>query len=152
MDSYAQAHPNITRTLYNETNSGSAFRQWAKGIQAVTGDLVWIAESDAYCDEHFLEVLVRCFDDEAVMLAGARCEFVNSDETPLQGEFTRYVSDLSCAAQWEGPYVETAHNEVRNALGIKNTIPRAEGVTMDENGTLYMVSEPNLFYRFERQK
>ncbi|WP_248750877.1 SdiA-regulated domain-containing protein [Pseudomonas sp. MWU15-20650] len=36
--------------------------------------------------------------------------------------------------------------------GLQRTIPRAEGVTLDEDGTLYMVSEPNLFYRFEKQK
>jgi uncharacterized protein YjiK len=41
---------------------------------------------------------------------------------------------------------------LRGFNGLKGTIPRAEGVTMDEAGTLYMVSEPNLFYRFEKQR
>lgn len=35
--------------------------------------------------------------------------------------------------------------------GLKDTIPRAEGVAIDEKGTLYMVSEPNLFYSFSKK-
>ncbi|KQZ86559.1 SdiA-regulated domain-containing protein [Pseudomonas sp. Root562] len=41
---------------------------------------------------------------------------------------------------------------LRGFNSLKNTIPRAEGVTMDEAGNLYFVSEPNLFYRFEKQR
>ena len=40
---------------------------------------------------------------------------------------------------------------LRGFNGLQDTIPRAEGVAIDEHGTLYMVSEPNLFYRFEKK-
>lgn len=128
MQEYADRHPEITRTLFNDENSGSVFRQWAKGIKAARGDLVWIAESDDYCDERFLEVLVRSFDDEAVLLAYGDCVFVHKDETPIPNEFKLYLSDLECAAKWDDRYVETAHREVGSCLGIKNTIPNASGV------------------------
>lgn len=34
--------------------------------------------------------------------------------------------------------------------GLGKTVPQAEGIAMDEAGTLYMVSEPNLFYVFRQ--
>jgi glycosyltransferase involved in cell wall biosynthesis len=130
LNEYAAAHSEITRTIYNDQNSGSAFRQWAKGLKEATGELVWIAESDDFCDERLVEVLIRCFDDEAVLLAYGNSVFVDREEAPLDPSdaFEGHVKDLNCGDKWTGPYVETARNEVISALGVKNTIPNASSV------------------------
>jgi uncharacterized protein YjiK len=35
--------------------------------------------------------------------------------------------------------------------GLTEDIPQAEGITMDDHGTLYVISEPNLFYAFKKK-
>ncbi|GGI79844.1 SdiA-regulated domain-containing protein [Shewanella gelidii] len=35
-------------------------------------------------------------------------------------------------------------------FGLKQDIPQAEGITLDQDGLLYIVSEPNLFYRYQK--
>lgn len=40
----------------------------------------------------------------------------------------------------------------RGHHGLKESVPQAEGVALDEAGTLYLVSEPNLFYVFRKRR
>lgn len=39
----------------------------------------------------------------------------------------------------------------RGMAELENSVPQAEGMTLDDQGNLYLVSEPNLFYAFERE-
>ena len=62
-------HPQISHVIYNEKNSGSPFKQWAKGIELARGEYVWIAESDDWAELTFLEKLVPILDcDEKLSL------------------------------------------------------------------------------------
>ncbi|AYC31069.1 DNA-binding protein [Pseudomonas cavernae] len=40
---------------------------------------------------------------------------------------------------------------LRGQHGLRRSVPQAEGITMDDAGTIYLVSEPNLFYVFRKQ-
>lgn len=39
----------------------------------------------------------------------------------------------------------------KGSMGLSKSVPQAEGIAMGEDGTLYLVSEPNLFYVFSKQ-
>lgn len=142
LNEYAQAFPAFTRLLYNDQNSGGVFRQWAKGIKASKGELVWIAESDDYCALNFLEVLIKQFNDEAVLLAYCKPVFVDQHENSLPYDFESYLRELNDAERWMESYVQTAHQEVCQALGIKNTIPNASGVLFRRPISLPLLDDP----------
>lgn len=52
-------NPHLTQIVVNEKNSGSAFFQWDKGIKLAKGEVIWIAESDDYCELNLLEELIN---------------------------------------------------------------------------------------------
>ncbi|SDS40385.1 Uncharacterized protein YjiK [Halopseudomonas sabulinigri] len=59
-----------------------------------------------------------------------------SDESHMVVEYDKAGEPLSLLGLWRG------------MSGLQRTIPQAEGLAMDEQRRLYLVSEPNLFYRF----
>jgi glycosyltransferase involved in cell wall biosynthesis len=141
LDHYAARYPAITRTIYNRTNSGSVFRQWRKALSQARGDLVWIAESDDYCDADFLDKLVSAFDDDAVTLAYAHYVFVDEQGVAQPNGFENYVGVID-KQKWTKSYVNTAHREVREALGMRNCIPNASGAVFRRRDGLTILDDP----------
>ena len=54
-------NPHLSQIVVNEQNTGSPFKQWDKGINLAKGELIWIAESDDYCELNLLEELVTAY-------------------------------------------------------------------------------------------
>lgn len=50
----------------------------------------------------------------------------------------------------EGKPVSTL-SLLRGQHGLKASVPQAEGIAMDNDGVLYLISEPNLFYVFKKK-
>ncbi|WP_187177842.1 glycosyltransferase family 2 protein [Algoriphagus sp. AK58] len=59
----------------NSKNSGSPFGLWKKGFDLARGDLIWIAESDDWCEIDFLDSLIPFFSDSSVSLAYSNSDY-----------------------------------------------------------------------------
>lgn len=75
-----RTHPKVTQLICNDSNSGSTFRQWEKGIGLAQGRYIWIAESDDWCEPTFLEtVLEGLRQDEDCVISYCQAYFVGPD-------------------------------------------------------------------------
>ena len=52
-------HAKVSQVVINSVNSGTTFKQWAKGIELARYEWVWIAESDDWCEPTLLQTLVE---------------------------------------------------------------------------------------------
>jgi glycosyltransferase involved in cell wall biosynthesis len=111
----------------NDTNSGSVFTQWQKGVELATGDLVWIAEADDLSEPNFLSDVLRGFNNPGVVLSYCESKQISFDGKMLCDNYLDYVSDIS-RERWQQAYVCDGHNEITQALSVKNTIPNVSAV------------------------
>lgn len=116
--------PKVSQIVYNETNSGSTFKQWHKGISLAKGEWIWIAESDDVAREKFLEVLIEraSISTNDVSLAFCASDYINEN-----GDYTGDVSvGLNIGGRnWSESYVGSGVREIKEQLYYKSIIPNA---------------------------
>lgn len=121
------ADPRV-RIEFNEVNSGSPFKQWNKGVGLAGGEYVWIAESDDYAAERFLEKLSARLDAEP-RSAFAYCRSVRvSHDDQLEGFVDPLVSVGSEGHRWTVDYCADGLEECRKYMVRCNTVPNASAV------------------------
>ena len=138
---WAANYPEKTVLELSEMNSGLPFGQWAKGLGLATGDLIWIAESDDFCDARFLEHLVPMFADSATMLAFGRTVFTDAQGAPAAWNLTDYLPELG-AAFWDSPFVTSAHSLVNRIWSRRNLIPNVSGLLFRANTHYPLLDNP----------
>jgi glycosyltransferase involved in cell wall biosynthesis len=120
------SHPEI-KCHFNEKNSGSPFVQWDLGVSLAKGEYIWIAESDDFASEFFLEKTTRLLDLNS-NVGMVFCEAKVYDE---KNKIEYYVSEkrtLLSRTKWTQDYLCNGTEEIENFLCLVNTISNTSGV------------------------
>jgi len=145
IDKYAASDERV-RTVYNEQNSGSTFKQWNKGFKLAKGDFIWIAESDDSASPEFLDILVsRIQSDKGIVVAYSDSFDIDGNDN-VRGTIAWYLTELD--SMWENDFVTEGMPLIKKFMPYRNFIPNASAAVFraatvraaglaDENYRLY---------------
>ncbi len=125
LQNYAIKYPDKIKTIFNETNGKNVFKQWRKGIENSCGDLIWICESDDYCENDFLEKLVEQFKNPGVNIAFGRIQFCDLEDNLLKG-LDGYREGAESGI-WSETLVRPANQWFSGGFGVNNIIANVGG-------------------------
>jgi glycosyltransferase involved in cell wall biosynthesis len=107
-------HPKVSHIIQNNTNSGSPFKQWIKGIEAAAGNWIWIAESDDFADEKFLLHAANAITNNPT-IGLYYCDTVFVDGQDIQGKtFSKNKNSFFNTNKWDDSYLESGVDEIND--------------------------------------
>ena len=145
IERYRRRHPDLIRVITNETNSGSPYPQWLRGIREARGELVWIAEADDSCEPDFLETLVPRFENPSLGIAYCQSLGLDGEGRVTRTDFLEHTEGLH-PDRWKFDYAEIGVREALDWMACRNTIPNASAALMRRE-VLLGVGDELLAYR-----
>lgn len=110
------------KTFYNETNSGSAFKQWKKGMEIATGNYIWIAEADDYCEKNLIRNLIKPIKkDKNIMLSYADTAFIDAEGKIILKTIKPEI-DIQKSGHWNHSYINEGIDEIKKFSFLNCTI------------------------------
>ena len=169
IESYRE-DPRVTHILYNETNSGSTFKQWQKGFELARGSFIWIAEADDYAAPTLVEKLMENMAEDADIKVGfvnsywvaPDRQFINSDYTISEEKHIYDGKEFVCEHLLKENYIYNAsmaifRKDVIADIGLEYMSFRSCGDKLfwrnaAIQGKVLYVCEPLNFFRIHHAK
>lgn len=133
------------KLIKNESNSGNVFAQWQKAFASASGDYVWIAEADDSCNIHFLETIMKAFDDPEVVISYSESLTMNEHNQLLMKDLREWI-DIYQIGKWNQNYVNDGKEEVAETMCINNTLANASSAVF-RKGDYFDILERAKSYR-----
>ena len=132
-----QSHPETRiRLMWNKQNSGKAICQWAKGVEAATGDYIWIAEVDDIAKKDFLAEVMKGFEaDPEVVISYSESAIINKYGILTLPNFRR-SRDREGTGHYAKSYIRPGKQEIEEIMAIRCSIPNVSGVVFKNTPAL----------------
>lgn len=118
--------------IKNIGNSGKAMVQWKKGIEAATGDYIWIAEADDLSRRKFLEEVMKGFDDPGVVMSYTESMVINGRGIIIAPNF-RWSRDKEKTGHYRKNYIKDGKQEIEEIMAIRCTVPNVSAAVFKNN-------------------
>ncbi len=141
-----RSHPQVSQIVFNETNTGSPFLQWQKGIALAKGEWIWIAESDDSADKRFLEKFFSALSGKK-NIGLIYCDSNILDEHGVRGNFAEIKNKKFNTDRWSHNYRNSGLDEIENFLLPEGTINNTSAVLFNKK-VLEQVNPFDLNLRF----
>lgn len=112
----------------NTVNSGSTFKQWSKGIQLAKGRFIWIAESDDFASDDFLNLAVRAMESESSVDLVYCDSYIVDEKNEILGLSSTNKNDFFKTNKWSNHYLAEGRKELIGFLLTRTTINNASAV------------------------
>lgn len=119
-------HSKVSNVVFNDSNSGSTFKQWNKGVSLAKGKYIWFAESDDEASPVFLEVIMKFIVEYNLTLAYTHSYTIDSGNN-ITGDLNWWHNDLD-NSQWTTNFTMFGNDFCSKYMVIKNAIMNASAV------------------------
>lgn len=110
------------KKIYNDKNSGSAFKQWEKGFEIASSDYVWIAEADDYCDKLFLKKAIKpIISNDNIIISYTDTAFIDIVGKVITKSIKSEI-DIMKTGHWNSNYINSGKEEFNKYTFLNCTI------------------------------